>query len=123
MAVITSNTDAASRLAALARVKIIMHPHASDPQDIALIFAGVCCLEIRETGAGHMARFHVGLGEYLLLAEAVPLATAFAAVCAFVSLVASVPVEYAPAHDAAERAAAAEVFAAFTAPLSMPLAA
>jgi hypothetical protein len=44
---------------------------------------------------------------------------AFGAVLAFVSLVASVPQEYSPEHDAAERAAAAEVFAAFASPLSL----
>ena len=84
-----------------------------------MIMAGVRCMDVRAEAGAFRADLHLRQGEWLPLADGVTEEAAFAAVLAFVSLVASVPQEYAAEHDLAERAAAAEVYAAFAMPLSL----
>ncbi|TDH58819.1 hypothetical protein E2C06_30595 [Dankookia rubra] len=100
-------------------VSVLDRPLPGDQAFVAMIMAGVRCLDIRAEGDTFRADLHVRDGEWLPLADGVTEDVAFAAVLAFVSLVASVPQHYAPEHDAAERAAAAEVFAAFASPFSI----
>jgi hypothetical protein len=96
-------------------VTVIAQPSPRNPATLAMVIAGVRWIDVRRDGEGFRAMLHIRQGEWLLLAEDV----AFSVIFAFLALVASVPQHYAPEHDAAERAAAAEVFAAFASPLSL----
>lgn len=119
MAFISIDQPARARLAATKGVTVIMQPSPRNPATLAMVIAGVRCLDVRRDGDGFRAMLHIRQGEWLLLAEGVSEDAAFSAVLHFLALVASVPQHYAPEHDAAERAAAAEVFAAFASPLSL----
>ncbi|MDO9712762.1 hypothetical protein [Paracraurococcus lichenis] len=114
MARFSIDQSSRDRLAAMPGVTIIEHPSPHHPGDIALVTAGLRCCEVFADGATFRAAYHLRYGEWLPLAEGVREDAAFAAVLAFLSLVATVPQHYAPAHDATERRAAAEVLAAFS---------
>lgn len=100
-------------------VSVIDAPLPRRPEIAAAVLAGLRLAHICTDGDTFSAAVHLRLGEWMTLAEGVPEEAAFAAVLHFVRLVASIPSEYSAQGDAAERAAAAEVFAAFAAPLSM----
>ncbi|MDO9713638.1 hypothetical protein [Paracraurococcus lichenis] len=117
MAAFSIDQSARSRLTAMRGVTVIAHPSPRNPATLAMVIAGVRCIDVRHDGDGFRATIHVRDGEWLPLADGVTEDAAFAAILAFVSVVASVPQSYAPEHDAAERAAAAEVFASFAFPL------
>ena len=119
MAYFTLDQPARTRLASIKGVSVLNRPLPCDETLTAMVLAGVRCMDVRAEGDAFRADLHVRQGEWLPLADGVTEEAAFAAVLSFVSLVASVPQEYAPEHDAAERAAAAEVFAAFASPLSL----
>ena len=119
MAFISVDQPARARLAGMQRVLVLDRPLPRDQTLVAMIMAGTRCLDIRAEGSTFHADLHHRLGEWLPLAEEVTEDVAFGAVVAFVSLVASVPQHHAPEHDTAVRAAAAEVYAAFTSPLSI----
>ena len=119
MAFISVDQPARTRLAATRGVTVLKHPLHRDPSLVAMILASVRCLDVRAEAGVFRADLHLRQGEWLPLVDGVTEEAAFAAVLAFVSLVASVPQEYAPEHDLAERAAAAEVLAAFAYPLSL----
>jgi hypothetical protein len=119
MAFIYVDQPARTRLAAIRRVSVLDRPLHRDQALVAMVMAGIRCIDVRAEGDTFRADLHLRLGEWLPLADGVTEEAAFAAVLAFVSLVAGVPQEYAPEHDAAERAAAAEVYAAFAFPLSL----
>ena len=119
MAFISVDQPARARLAAMRGVAVLDRPLHRDPTLVAMVMAGVRCMDVRAEGNAFRADLYLRLGEWLPLADGVTEEAAFAAVLAFVSLVAGVPQEYAPQHDLAVRAAAAEVFAAFTSPLSL----
>ncbi|TDH58163.1 hypothetical protein E2C06_34070 [Dankookia rubra] len=119
MAFISVDQPARARLAAMRRVSVLDRPLHHDQTLVAMVMAGVRCMDIRAEGDTYRVDLHLRLGKWLPLADGVTEEAAFAAVLAFVSLVASVPQEYAPEHDAAECAAAAEVYAAFASPLSI----
>lgn len=117
MAFISVDQPAPTRLAATRCVSVLDHPLPRDQTLVAMIFAGGRCLDVSTEAGTFRADLHLRQGEWLPLADGVTEEAAFAAVLAFVSLIASVPQHYAPEHDLAERAAAAEVFAAFAYPL------
>ena len=119
MAFISVDQPARARLAAMRRVSVLDCPLPRDQMLMAMVMAGTRCMDVRAEGSTFRADLHLRLGEWLPLADGVTEEAAFAAVLAFLSLVASVPQEYAPEHDLAERAAAAEVYAAFAMPLSL----
>ncbi|TDH59236.1 hypothetical protein E2C06_28345 [Dankookia rubra] len=101
------------------RVSILDRPLHHDQTLVAMVMAGVRCMDVRAEGNAFRADLHLRLGEWLPLADGVTEEAVFAAVLAFISLVSSVPQEYSPANDAVERAAAAEVYAAFASRLSI----
>ena len=119
MAFIYLDQPARTRLAAMRGVSVLNRPLPRDETLAAMVLAGVRCMDVRAEGSAFRADLHIRQGEWLPLADGVTEDAAFAAVLAFVSLVASVPQHYAPEYDAAERAAAAEVCAAFASPLSI----
>lgn len=119
MAYFTLDQPARVRLAATKGVSVLDRPKPTDEALVAMVLAGVRCIDVRAEGDAFRAAVHVREGEWLPLAEDVPEEVAFAAVLSFVSLVSAIPQHYAPEHDAAERAAAAEVFAAFAFPMSI----
>ena len=119
MAFISVAESARARLAATKGVHITADPLPHHPEVAALVMASIRCMHVTTDGDSFSASVHLRAGEWLPLAEDVTEDAAFAAVLAFVSLVAAVPQHYAPEHDAAERAAAAEVYAAFAAPISL----
>ncbi|MDO9714027.1 hypothetical protein [Paracraurococcus lichenis] len=117
MAFISVDQPARARLVATKGVTIIDAPSPRNPSVTVMVISGIRCCDIRHDGDVFRAAVHMRDGEWLPLADGVTEDAAFGAVLAFVSLVASVPQSYAPEHDAAERAAAAEVYAAFAFPL------
>ena len=119
MAFFTVDQPARARLAGMRGVSVLDRPLHRDKTLVAMVLAGVRCLDVRTEGDTFRADYHFRLGKWLSLADGVTEKAAFSAVLAFVSLVAGVPQEYAPEHDVAVRAAAAEVFTAFTSPLSL----
>ena len=119
MAYFTLDQLVRTRLAAMRGVSVLDRPLPRDETLAAMVLAGVRCMDVRAEGDSFRADLHTRQGEWLPLADGVTEEAAFAAVLAFVSLVASVPQEYAPEHDAAERAAAAEVYTAFASLLSI----
>jgi hypothetical protein len=119
MAFITVDQPDCARLASMKGVSVLNCPLHRDQGLVAMVLAGVRCLDVRADGDAFRADYHLRLGEWLPLAEDVTEEAAFTAILSFVSLVANVPQHYAPEHDAAERAAAAEVFAAFASPMSI----
>lgn len=119
MVAFSLDQSARLRLAAMRGVCVIADPSPRNPSVIVMVMAGTRCIDIRRDGDAFCAQAHLRLGEWLPLAEGVSEDTAFAAVLAFLSLVGNVPQFYAPEHDTAERAAAAEVFAAFTSQFSL----
>ncbi|MDO9713859.1 hypothetical protein [Paracraurococcus lichenis] len=114
MAHFSINQSSRDRLAATPGVTIIDHPSPHHPGDIALVLAGLRCCEVCADGAAFRAACHLRYGEWLPLAEQVGEDAAFAAVLAFLTLIAAVPQHYAAAHDTAERRVAAEVLATFS---------
>jgi hypothetical protein len=119
MAFISLDQPARTRLSATKGVTVLAHPLDRDPSLIAMVMAGTRCIDVRAEGNAFRAALHLRLGEWLPLAEEATEEAAFGAVLAFVSLADAVPQHYAPEHDAAVRAAAAEVYAAFASPLSL----
>ena len=119
MAFISVDQPARARLASMRGVSVLDRPLHRDETLVAMIMAGVRCMDVRAEGDTFRADFHLRNGEWLPLADGVPEEPAFAAALSFVSLVASIPQHYAPEHDLAVRGAAAEVFAAFASPLSI----
>ncbi|MCB4825497.1 hypothetical protein [Roseicella aerolata] len=119
MAFISVQQAARARLSATKGVTVIAQPSLRNPATLAMVIAGIRCVDVRRDGEGFRAMLHIRQGEWLPLAEGVSEDAAFSAIVAFLALVASIPQHYAPEHDAAERAAAAEVFAAFASPLSL----
>src|SRR4051812_7991369 len=119
MVAFSLDQPARNRLAATRGVSIIADPSPRNPAVIVMVLAGTRCIDIRRDGDTFRAQAHLRLGEWMPLADGVSEDVAFAAVLHFVHLVASVPQHYAPEHDAAERAAAAEVYAAFASPISL----
>lgn len=107
-----------ARLSATKGVTVIASPCPRDPNVLALVIAGVRCVEINRDGEDFRTMWHVRMGKWIILADGVSEDVAFAATLAFVTLTSSIPQHYSAANDAAERAAAAEVAAAFTPGLS-----
>ena len=110
-------------LSALRGINIIDRPAPHDPAAVAAILIGVRYAEVRSDGDTFSAAAHLRLGEWMCLAVDVTEDEAFGAVALFAFMVAGIPSEYSPEHDDAERAAAAEVLAAFTASTNLPMAA
>jgi len=110
-------------LSALKNTYIIDNPAPRDPAAVAAVLIGVRYAEIRTDGERFSAAIHLRLGEWMPVAVGVTADQAFGAVAMFALRVADVPYFYAEAHDTAEREAAEEVLNAFTAPVSIPLAA
>jgi hypothetical protein len=102
------------RLATTPGVTIISNPLPHRPADVALVMAGLRCCEVFADGVAFRAAYHLRFGAWLPLAEGVAEDAAFAAIHAFLTLVGPLPTHYAPAQDAADRAAAATVLAAFS---------
>src|SRR4051812_6462654 len=96
-------------LSALRDVYIIDRPAPRDPAAVAAVLIGVRYAEVRSDGDTFCAAAHLRLGEWMPLATGVDEDSAFGAVALFAFMVASIPFEYSPEHDAAECAAAAEV--------------
>ncbi|MDO9712380.1 hypothetical protein [Paracraurococcus lichenis] len=119
MVAFSLDQSARSRLTAMRGVTVIAHPSPRNPATLAMIIAGVRCIDVRHDGDAFRATVHMRDGEWLPLADGVAEDAAFSAVLSFVSLVAGIPQHYALEHDAAERAAAAEVFASFAFPVPM----
>jgi hypothetical protein len=120
----SARNSSRDRLAAMRDVNIFDRPPGYNRDGCtAFILAGIRSYEIRQVGAGYRTLFHLRDGIWLALALGVSEDEAFAAVIAHVEALAGVPQWYSPAIDAAERAAAAEVLAAFAAPAALPLAA
>ncbi|TCZ54597.1 hypothetical protein [Roseicella aquatilis] len=114
MAFFPIDQTARERLAALPGVTIFPRPSPRRPEHLALVMAGLRCCEVVAAAGGYRAAYHLRFGTWLPLAEDGDEAAAFAAVLAFLALVAAVPQHYASEHDAAERRAAAQVLAAFS---------
>ncbi|MDO9714371.1 hypothetical protein, partial [Paracraurococcus lichenis] len=98
MAFFPIDQSSRDRLAALPGVTIIDHPSPHHPDDVALVLAGLRCCEVFADGAAFRAAYHLRYGEWLPLAEAVGEDAAFAAVFAFLTLVAAVRQHYAAEH-------------------------
>ena len=110
-------------LAALKDVSIIERPAPHDPAVAAAVLVGIRYAEVRSDGDSFSAAAHLRLGEWMPLTTGVDEDSAFGAVALFAFMVAGIPQTYSAEHDDAERAAAEAVLAAFTAPVSIPLAA
>src|SRR4051812_16495031 len=91
---------ARARLAATKGVSILPDALPHHPE-IITILAGIRVLRIVSEGDAYSAACHLRYGTWLALADGVSEDAAFAAILAFVPLVASVPQFYAPEHDAA----------------------
>jgi hypothetical protein len=112
---------ARNRLAAIRNVSIFDRPLGYNKDGcVAFILCSIRSYEIRTDGESYRALFYLRDNVWLTLAENVDENTAYAAVVAHIHAVAGVPWHYSAENDAAERAAAAEVFAAFSAPLPRP---
>ncbi|RAI55907.1 hypothetical protein [Roseicella frigidaeris] len=119
MASVSIAHAAQARLAALRHVTVLDHPAPRDPDLVALVFAGIRVAELRRAPAGHAARVHLRLGEWLDLVEDTDEDVACAAIALFLDRVAAVPAAYTAAGDEAERAAAAQVRAACALPMTL----
>jgi hypothetical protein len=124
MAFISIDQSARARLVSMRGVTVLDHPAPRDHALTALVFHYVRNFEIRNDADGMFsATFHIGpswaANPNLMLAEGVVEEIAFAAVLTLINLTAAIPQHYAPEHDAAERAAAAEVYAAFAPMMSL----
>ncbi|TCZ61158.1 hypothetical protein [Roseicella aquatilis] len=125
MAFLPIDQSSRDRLAAMPGVTIFPRPSPRRPEVRALVMQGLRCCEVVAEAGAHRAAYHLRLGTWLPLAEDGDEEAAFAAVLAFLALVAAVPQHYAPEHDAAERATAATVLTAFSgrSTISLPRAA
>jgi hypothetical protein len=103
-------------------VNVFDHP-AGNTTCVAYLLAGIRSYDIREAGDGVVARLYMRDGEWLDLTGVTDVDSAFAAIHQHVESIAHIPAWYAAEHDAAERAAADAVRAAFSAPASLPIAA
>ena len=103
MAFISVSESAHNRLAATKGVQIIADPSLRNPAITVMVMAGTRCIDIRQDGDTFRAQAHLRLGEWLPLADGVSEDAAFAAVLAFVNLVASVPQHYAAAPCCMDR--------------------